>query len=300
MPTKSDSADGSCPREWRAAERLLQRFEDAWRGGIQPELNDYLPEEGSNDRVAVLLELVHIDLERRLESGNPIRVESYLDRYPRLSEDPGKIVDLIESEFTTRRRHEPDLGISEFRIRFPCYADELAGRLSRLAISKTPRINPPSSADPGVNQPNLPKIDGYEVLEILGRGSMGVVYKARCKRLNRLVALKMIRFVSDAEEEQRDRFQREAEAGARLQHPHIVQIFETGMHEGCPFLSLELVDGPTLAQHLAGVPQPAPRLGGTGRGAGASDAPRSSTRNRPSRFETGEYPAEAYGHFLRN
>jgi hypothetical protein len=95
------------------------------------------------------------------------------------------------------------------------------------------------------------------VLEELGRGGMGIVYKARHTALQRLVALKMIRSGSGATPSEVARFRAEATAVAQLQHPHIVQIYEVGEHAGLPFFSLELVDGPTLADRLAGTPQPA-------------------------------------------
>jgi WD40 repeat protein len=100
----------------------------------------------------------------------------------------------------------------------------------------------------------LPTIPGYEVLEELGHGGMGVVYKARDLGLNRLVALKMIRAGDFADEDARRRFQREAEAVARLKHPDIVQIYEIGKQEGQPFFSLEFVEGGSLASRLDGTP----------------------------------------------
>src|SRR5262249_54515336 len=75
-------------------------------------------------------------------------------------------------------------------------------------------------------------------------------------RLNRVVALKMIRYAEDATADERRRFQAEAEAVARMQHPNIVQIFETGQHRGLPYFSLEFVEGGSLAAELAGTPLP--------------------------------------------
>jgi serine/threonine-protein kinase len=108
----------------------------------------------------------------------------------------------------------------------------------------------------GHEQPSdFPAIPGYEILGVLGRGGMGVVYRARQTRLKRIVALKMILAGASADDGELARFQIEAEAIARLHHPNIVQVYETGEVCGNPFLSIEYVDGGSLAQRLCGEPQ---------------------------------------------
>ena len=103
----------------------------------------------------------------------------------------------------------------------------------------------------------LPQIPGYEVEAVLGRGGMGVVYRARHLRLNRPVALKMLLAGAYAGPEERERFQREAEAVAGLRHPNIVQVHDVGDLDGRPYFTMEFVEGGSLAQKMAGTPQPA-------------------------------------------
>ena len=103
---------------------------------------------------------------------------------------------------------------------------------------------------------DLPQIPGHEVQEVLGRGGMGVVYRARHVRLNRSVALKMLLTGAHASPESRERFLREAEAVAGLRHPNIVQVHDMGDQDGQPYFTMEFVEGGNLAQKLAGTPQP--------------------------------------------
>src|SRR5262249_28900102 len=109
------------------------------------------------------------------------------------------------------------------------------------------------AAGPGAR---LPEVNGYDILGILGRGAMGVVYRARQRGLKRLVALKMILAGDHASGRDLARFRTEAESVAQLHHPTMVQIYEVGEQEGRPYFSLEYVNGPSLSRKVAGNPLP--------------------------------------------
>jgi tetratricopeptide (TPR) repeat protein len=114
----------------------------------------------------------------------------------------------------------------------------------------------PRPAAGGATPRPWPAIPGYELVKKLDQGGMGVVYLARQTGLNRLVAVKMIRAGGQARPEHFVRFRIEAEAVARLRHPHILQIFDIGEVDGLPYFSLELLEGGSLDERLAGTPQP--------------------------------------------
>jgi predicted Ser/Thr protein kinase len=95
-----------------------------------------------------------------------------------------------------------------------------------------------------------PDLPGYEILGELGKGGIGVVYLARSVRLDRLVALKMLKAGAVAEPAERERFRREGQAMARLEHPHVVPVYAAEEHAGRPFFTMKLLKGGNLAEYL--------------------------------------------------
>jgi WD40 repeat protein/tRNA A-37 threonylcarbamoyl transferase component Bud32 len=142
---------------------------------------------------------------------------------------------------------------------YPEFAEELQSyfgggdeveRLGRADRGGTPATPGPEEA---AAEAHGQRVGDYDLLERIGQGGMGVIYKARQRSLGRFVALKMIRTDRLASFADRLRFRSEAEAVASLDHPHIVPIYEVGAHNGQPFFSMKLIEGGSLAQRLPGL-----------------------------------------------
>jgi serine/threonine protein kinase/tetratricopeptide (TPR) repeat protein len=250
-----------------------------WRQGQRPDLQDFLCDAGQLTCIQLAAVLL-IDQRERWQDGERIPAESYLALYPGMHTQEEFVVEVAYGEFLLREELEESPNPDDYLRRFPQVADRLRLQFdlhqavqadqAPTPMSRAPRngveqTQPNTGIDPSpeVNSP-WPAVPGYEILGELGRGGMGIVYRARQVELNRPVALKMIRAGEDAEPDQMARFRVEAEAVARLQHPHIVQIYEIGKQvrgsggrvAECPFMALEFVEGGSLAQHLVGRPQP--------------------------------------------
>jgi serine/threonine-protein kinase len=201
---------------------------------------------------------------QRWRQGERPPVESYLQRQPELGSHRELVLDLIYNEIVLREEEGEQPRLEEYLQRFPQFADDLARQfevdeaLAAAPLAERPTrpdlrdTGGPTGFEVGTPFPTLP---GYEILGVLGRGGMGVVYKARQIALNRLVAVKMILAGRHAGPLERGRFRIEAETVARLQHPNIVQVYDIGAQDDRPFMVLEFVQG-SIIKSLGGTPLP--------------------------------------------
>lgn len=351
----------------RRREDILSEFEESWLRGEPRDIRNYLDVDKAQ-RLPLLIELIHIDLELRLKSGQPIRLEHYLGQFPELSDDRDAVVDLIVSEFTLRERYERHVDPIDYFRRFPefgillrqkfdsaglnasvasssnpareqsttvsvriiagphqgtvikfdrhesvlvgrasdaqlcldqdsyfsryhfrlelappkCHlvdldshngtlvngqriqstflksgdvisggktrialtisddvVDEAPFEASRDALNAAQRVLPIPRLATGAN---IPEIPGYELLEEIGSGSMGRVYKARQLSTDAIVALKIILPIHAGQTDATRLFVREASVLSQLNHPGIVRFYEVGLAAGFPFLAMEHVD----------------------------------------------------------
>jgi len=198
------------------------------QSGIEPDPTADSSAARSEDRDAVVLRLLE-ELTAQARVGKIPDFEAIARRYPDL-------VDEVRMLWATAMVAEDFASVSQ--------ALDSAGR-TETADDKLPAFQPRE------------RVGDYEILEEIGRGGMGVVFRARQISLGRIVALKMILRGELASAADLARFRGEAESAARLHHPHLTAVYEIGDHEGQPFFSMQFVEGTTLARRIAEGPLPA-------------------------------------------
>jgi hypothetical protein len=243
MPGTSDATD--------AKARLRERFICEWQGAATPQerpcIAAYVDDVTEADKTELFCELLALDLQFRLEQREQPAPGDYCSVR-------GGSTDLILNVFARRglggATRRPGGGTDpDHTVTYAREHDSQRGQNPSAATAPTGESGARRAA------PTLPAIEGYEILGELGRGGLGVVYKARDLRLQRLVALKTLLPGRPLSAARMERFLLEARAVARLQHPHVVQIYEIGEQRDQPYLALELVEGKSLHQQLAGAPQ---------------------------------------------
>jgi tetratricopeptide (TPR) repeat protein len=210
---------------------LIDAFESEWRVCRRPDIAAFLARAGEAERPALLRELVRLELEYRLRGGEPARVEEYTSRFP---ETAAEAVELIALEYRVRLDCGEHVRAAEYLERFPALRDTLPAVLGQLGGWPA-------------------EVPGFEIQGEIGRGGMGIVYKAVDLELGRPIALKVVRCEAARRPEVETRFLDEARITGRLQHPGVPPVYRVGkLPGGGSFLAMKLIEGTTLAARLAG------------------------------------------------
>ncbi len=241
----------------RVIDRICTRFEQAWKAGERPRIEEYLIEGEGRD--GLLVELLALEVFHRRRLGESPTTAEYVTQYPNLAAN-----DLAE------------IFAQPATIDFP---EQPLGETSPL--------------------PGMPSIPGYKILSEIARGGMGVVYCARQAGLNRTVAIKMILPGQLVTDEAVQRFRSEARNVARLNHEHIVPIYEVGEHQGQPFFTMKLIEGGSLDKRLPEYLRD-PRHGPAAGPRGAGGPSRSPARSHPPGLEAVEHPRRSRGATARH
>ena len=223
-----------------------------------------------------MYESLRLEQRQSWQRGEPVPIESYLQRFPELASNPDALAGLVEGELSLREARGESPHIEEYLQRFPQCSEQLirqfSGRGRGLATNFSPaELGTPSgkryetilSQPDGdlataaqASEPKCPEIPGFEIEDELGRGGMGVVYRARQISADRVVALKVVR--TDVLESMPlasrastlERFKHEAQAAAKLEHDNLVTVYEVGQAAGLCYYAMKYVEGRSLYDML--------------------------------------------------
>ena len=201
---------------------VCDAFDRAWQNGDQPRLEDHLYGCETGSQQALFSELLKVELEHCCHRSPLPTREEYEQRFPNLTAAVDAVFrECVDSE--TQSRQE----------------------LAATVVGSSEDESQPTTVEADTVLPTIP---GYQVLELIGGGGMGLVYRARNLRMNRIVAIKIVRPDASKKDQQRfaEMFEAEIQAAAKFQHKNVVQAFHASDVDGRAYLEMEYVNGESL------------------------------------------------------
>ncbi len=245
----------------RLSSKALQ-FQELWTRSQNPSLELFVASNGPMSKEE-LCELIYLDMRSRWQRGDHVGVEYYMQRFPEVTQFEELVLEIAFCEYQLRLKYKMESGDNEFLLRFPGVVDKLPNQhefdqpLDQIDESGS-SVRSEDTWD-AKSTPDEESIDGlfgrYEIREPLGRGGMGRVFLAYDTVLHRLVALKIPSSLVLNGALAIKRFYREGQASARLRHPNIASVYDAGVINEIHFLSMEYIEGITLAERLKQVGQ---------------------------------------------
>jgi tetratricopeptide (TPR) repeat protein/tRNA A-37 threonylcarbamoyl transferase component Bud32 len=241
----------------RRVDALCNRFERAWKEGRPPVIEDYLAEAPEPERAALLREMLPLEAEYRRRHGEEPRPEDYRARFPAL--DPNWLAAALAAPPTNPAPSAADeLGTTApWQVRCPsCHnpirlADAASGEVLCPGCGGSFRVR---DAQPTSTASGARPLGKFQLLERVGLGAFGAVWKARDTELDRTVALKIPHAGLLTAGDELERFRREARAAAQLRHPGIVTVHEVVTLERLPAIVADFVDGVSLKDLIESQP----------------------------------------------
>ncbi len=246
LPTLEEMVHVELEFAWNrwADSRRLEKEGCGQADDAPPLLEQYLQEFPVLDDSQRLGRLLQQEYFHRVDCGISSPLSEYSDRFPNLIGNEEEAAILLQQENSLIDGTTPSIGAFDMAASLPPESGDGQTSSSR-----------PVSLSSDMESDAVREVAGYRIIGELGRGGMGVVYKALDPKLNRIVALKMVLAGDHASPNERERFKREARAIAQLQHPNIVQIFEVGEADDLPFFVLEFIRGGSLDRQIDGRPR---------------------------------------------
>lgn len=243
FPNPDDPHNAEFSAACEELQRLINQGETAAAESVFKQFPDLVSNRDAQ------LELIYLEFVLRHETDQPVTGQSLCERFPDLAEDIRMLMEVDSAVHWSRPAAKSDFSVGDYATDTPRSLTPYNGVMTSPTHSDDRH-----SGDRHGTLALLPidtGFDDYQILEKIGQGGMGLVYRALQRSLNRLVAIKTINIAASFHPTLRSRFQAEAELSAQLQHPNIVQIYSIGENDGVPYFSMELVQGPNLAEAIA-------------------------------------------------